>query len=626
MSSTGATLAFAAAFMMTGCLDGDATPASESGRVAIAVAPLSLAGVGDAEYRVTVLNGGDETVWTRDIRSRDYGDGAGSVSYVGPCDADLSANTVTVELLELYSDAAGTLPLATGTWRNPGLLSKDVTCEEGRDVAVDFDIAIARAAQQGFFDVAVSFSDVFCSAKLDCGESLDPADDLELLSRADGSRGPTVVLGFACTGDPDTGGQTHMYLDNLRIDCGATQGWAVVEVGGVGAVPLSALPSSNDHGYLFAAAVYRGAEGLANKGYWNVALGIDPDSIPTETCTLHGAGTASPTALDGRTTPSGATWPVITWAVDLTTAGARACTEHAVDEAGSGVATGYVGTASEPAATFDFHYAVASATVDPAACGEDLDGDGVGEGCDSCPGLANPVDVAAFYSDDFETAPASGVLDADRWSVSIGSGSAEVSGGALEVTIVPTSNIWVSSGSTYESRVALVGDFDVSTVTDSSGVTADNDNVQTQLRVDMAHPTEGGLAWTMGDDQHPSPYLVSWTNASGCSGYTNYGSGSHSPQSSYRFTRVGNTLTAYYANANTGGAWTVYESCTHASISAAPMGVWLYSYGGENGISLTHTTRFLDFTLVTTQDDQRDTDGDGAGDLCDADPDDAGVQ
>ena len=69
---------------------------------------------------------------------------------------------------------------------------------ENTDVAVQFDITMARQADQGFFDVAVQFKDIFCSAKLDCQNA--DGSDLELLHTPAGARDMTVVLGFACTG------------------------------------------------------------------------------------------------------------------------------------------------------------------------------------------------------------------------------------------------------------------------------------------------------------------------------------------------------------------------------------------------------------------------------------------
>jgi hypothetical protein len=61
--------------------------------VGVNVAALNLQGVGDVVWDVEVVNGADpaQVVWQRRLASSGYGDGAGSASYVGPCDADPAA-------------------------------------------------------------------------------------------------------------------------------------------------------------------------------------------------------------------------------------------------------------------------------------------------------------------------------------------------------------------------------------------------------------------------------------------------------------------------------------------------------------------------------------------------------
>jgi len=153
--------------IVIGCSGGEPTTPGAGGRVAIEVAPLSLAGVGDADYRLTVRNHSAATVWTRDVDAAGFGDGAGSIAYVGTCDAQDNDNVVTVELLALRDGSGATIPAAS--YRNPGEVSRTVTCQANVAVAVTFDLTLARAAQQGFFDVAIGLDDVFCSAKKLCG-------------------------------------------------------------------------------------------------------------------------------------------------------------------------------------------------------------------------------------------------------------------------------------------------------------------------------------------------------------------------------------------------------------------------------------------------------------------------
>jgi hypothetical protein len=155
--------------------------------VAVSVAALNLQGVGDVVWDVEVVNGADpaEVVWQRRLSSSGYGDGAGSASYVGPCDADpaVADNTVHVWVVGVYAAPVTTLgSFASGAeagvagapmdFQNPTTvgspLTRGVTCQQNADAAVQFDVALMRPAQQGFFDIAVAFNNIFCSAKFDC--------------------------------------------------------------------------------------------------------------------------------------------------------------------------------------------------------------------------------------------------------------------------------------------------------------------------------------------------------------------------------------------------------------------------------------------------------------------------
>ena len=346
--------------LASGCL-AEAPPAGPS--VAITVAPLELPGITDASWRLTVSTAAGP-VWTREVSSRSYGDGAGSLSYVGPCDADAGANTVTVELLALYEGAAGTTLVPASEYHNPGALSRTVTCLANADVAVTFDVTLARAATQGFFDVAVSFDDIFCSAKLDC-EKPDGSDIL-LLADASGARRPTVVLGFACTADT-AADDTVLYLDPLALSCNAGANTATVDPSqGPGNLAVGA-GITQSAATLFGAAVYRGAEDLGGVGkiYWNLALGLNLGTAPAQSCTLTTTGTASSGPLAGGATPAGSTYPFIAWTVPLTSAaGALTCTQHPVG-GNNGVAIAY----AAPAAPETFAYSFANAASLPTGTG-----------------------------------------------------------------------------------------------------------------------------------------------------------------------------------------------------------------------------------------------------------------
>jgi len=332
-----AAVAMSVAALASGCLG---QPADRpTGRLAVDVAPLNLSGVTDADYTLEVFNGpgaGGELVWTKDLRSSTHGDGAGSLSYVGTCDAATGTNTVRLTLGALY-DGGGEVPV--GTYMNPTPIDREIDCRENADVAVTFDIALARQADQGFFDIAVQFSDIFCSAKLDCER--DDHSDLELLHAPGGERDMTVVVGFACTGS--LSGTTFLYMDDVVVDCAGQALDVRVDPSQIGNV----TPTANPGGYLFGAAVYRGVEGFAGKAYWNVALGLDATTFAANgTCVLTGRATASDEAFPqqpgGFPLPAGTVYPVIDWSVTLSNASGRVCTQHEVN-GGDGVATNYLG-------------------------------------------------------------------------------------------------------------------------------------------------------------------------------------------------------------------------------------------------------------------------------------------
>ena len=316
------------------CTAGDAPLDAGAGRISVAVAPLRLAAIVDATYTLTVTNGDGEVVWTRPgLASTTFGDGAGALSYVGTCDAAANPNTVEVRLEGLVGPNGA---VSESSWLNPTPTSRDFSCVADADVAVDFDLTVLRAAEQGFFDVSVNFDDIFCSAKLDCLN--DSGGPLALLhDPGTGQRGRTVVLGFACTAGP--GQATTLYLDDVQVACDGGVTYAIDPSGGPGNLG-GAAPG------LFQAATYRGREafGAVDKCYWNTALGLGT-GFGTH-CTLTATGSAATTAFDGLSTPAGQRWPLVTWSVALTdAAGAVSCGRYAVD-GGVEVATVYTPTAT----------------------------------------------------------------------------------------------------------------------------------------------------------------------------------------------------------------------------------------------------------------------------------------
>jgi hypothetical protein len=362
----------------------EAGPTETSPRVSVSVAPLELSGVADAIWDVEVVNGASTpaVVWQRRITSSRFGDQAGAVSYVGPCDGatGVEQNTVRLWLVGVYAEpvsqpgvfAAGAVGGAVGdavSFSNPTTpaspLVRTVTCAPNTDALARFDVTIARPAQQGFFDVAVAFEDIFCSAKLDCLDE-DGTDLLLLHHPTTGVRSQTAVLGFACTAAPN--GSTYLYLDRPTIACaGQAPNEVIVDVAGLGEVDLGLAPSANPGGYLFGAAVYRGLLSQGGIAYWNVALGLETSRFASlGRCVLNGRATATDGALSetaqGYVLPADATYPYVAWSVELSTAAGRTCARHELDGEGPEVATRYRLPSGAPV-SFDYQFDPGSGLV-----------------------------------------------------------------------------------------------------------------------------------------------------------------------------------------------------------------------------------------------------------------------
>lgn len=323
------------AFMMLGMLGGAACGEAGAPRLEVAIQALELQGVTDAVYTITVKNDVDETVWSRTVTSSQYGDGQGSLTYVGTCDAyDNDGDGTALNVVELL--VVDLPPLAPADWVNPtanGPLVQTVPCLENEDVQVEFTVALMRDADQGFFDVAVNFEDIFCSAKLDCVD--DAGAPLTLLHNPQtGDRGPTAVMALACTAG--VGSDTHLYMDDVQIECDAGTTYTVDSAfDGVagGSPPL-----------VYGALVMRGDELLVggSKAYWNVAIGLDTTVLGDAShtgCVLRATGTASDGLWANGTSPTGAVYPYVSWEVPLTSGG-PACGEHPLG-AGNGVSVVY---------------------------------------------------------------------------------------------------------------------------------------------------------------------------------------------------------------------------------------------------------------------------------------------
>jgi hypothetical protein len=230
----GATVFFS--LLGAGCAAESSTPVGA--RLDLQVGALSLPDVGRVCYDVRVENGAGGLVWSRGtvgtranqgdsgaLCSDRFGNiGGGDVSYVGPCDASSPQHTVRL-WIDSIEDPSGVAltdwrdPCPAGPGDAPGGCAQVVTCAPNADTLVAYDLTVMRRANQGFFDVAVSFDDIFCSAKLDCTYDDAGQDPIRLLHR-DGVRSQTAVIGFACTGGPG-GAATVLHASDIRVTCGS---------------------------------------------------------------------------------------------------------------------------------------------------------------------------------------------------------------------------------------------------------------------------------------------------------------------------------------------------------------------------------------------------------------------
>jgi hypothetical protein len=340
--------------------------------IQVSIAPLTLDSLSDACYSFQIVNGANELVVARGPSSLAAGSGdstadavcasrfgngdGGDISYVAPCDSQQPTHTVTLWVNALCEStaAAGSPetnigagcdeiqsyvdPCPEGAGPGSGGCSLEVTCQENADTPVTFNFTIMGQADQGFFDVAVNFDDVFCSAKLDDCNTFDEA--IKLITDPDsGERIRTAVAAIACTAGPDspaTGGvTTHLNVSALSITC----------QNGVGPVTQGTLDFATLTGEGnatigdFPAGVYFGTESLpgANKVYTTVAIGI---------------GDSSGCQVTWNVIPSHKDLPELTWdntwnsygyvRFDGGDLGGSGCNQHPLDGQDSAVTTTYV--------------------------------------------------------------------------------------------------------------------------------------------------------------------------------------------------------------------------------------------------------------------------------------------
>ncbi|MFO0750368.1 MAG: hypothetical protein U1F43_32565 [Myxococcota bacterium] len=443
---------------LSACAD-QAAPTQPGDRVAIAIAPLSFQNIDRVCYDIEVRNA-DGTVWSlgdttitkvggvqathtgsggpvdaTTVCSDQYGDGAGgALTYIGTCDATSDSdgnalngvqNAVTLWVDGIYADGGAALRVGggaadIGAWQDPcpNGCTVQADCSANADTRVDFDLTVMRAADQGFFDVAVNFEDVFCSAKLDTCYDVASDDRIKLIFGGDGDRDWTAVVGLACTAGAGSDVATNLLYSRIDVTCngGATR----FNVDPKGAPGERSVVGTD--GKVLHYAVYRGQEDLGcgaagdcNKLYWNLALSVDDLAAAGGSCSLA----LSATANDGDTgfvngvpTATGLAYPYIDMAATLTQDGAGVCQKNALGSAA--VATGYHGNAM--------------GGVEPVVvmCSE-FDGSGTGTAATSDPSCdLNPAPPR--FADSFD---GTGVVvsPSDKWNATGGFGTFTLGGG-----------------------------------------------------------------------------------------------------------------------------------------------------------------------------------------------------
>lgn len=193
---------------LSACADQMSGPTGPTGNLELNIAPLSLPGITDADYGVTVKNGATpaQVVFSESsLKSTTYGDGKGALTYIGACDADEPIHTIELVVNSVSDNENGAFVTAASN-NNPcpstAPCVATATCSENADVLVQFNLTILREADQGFFDIAVNFADTFCSSKLDCVQNLFP----------DSTGARTIdaaIIGFACTSGKDSAGNAQ---------------------------------------------------------------------------------------------------------------------------------------------------------------------------------------------------------------------------------------------------------------------------------------------------------------------------------------------------------------------------------------------------------------------------------
>lgn len=303
----------------------------ETGHIKVTTSALELPGINEACYKLEVKNGAGEVLWSEGtVCSSRYGDGRGSIAYVGSCDAVNNPNEVSL-VLDSLADASGA-PVSDFTNPCPAdaPCTQKVVCMENADTPVNFDLTVMRNGHQGFLDVAVSIEDVACSAKLDCVDQF-------LTDPETGERKPTTVLAFACTAGDSS---KALRMSDVRIDCDSPNGPVSI------AIDPSQGPGnyySQHHGdpHVDQAASWRTAS--SSSMTWSVGIAPNLEALDAEGvtgCVLHAQATATEDASVDWSPRTN--YPYVDWSVPIAKKSANGplaldCGNHALGAPDSGV-------------------------------------------------------------------------------------------------------------------------------------------------------------------------------------------------------------------------------------------------------------------------------------------------
>ena len=393
------------------CAPGYWGPRCASAGLALELTPAHAEPLGDVVVDVAVADAAGDPVWTGRLAASAGGAEDLAIRAMLPCRAGAapSEHTATISLVGAF--AAPVPPAAVGDYRvtHDGVAVEPLplhlaggprrvpfTCVAGSTAAVQRDLPLVRPTASSSEQASFAFDGLYCSAKLLCcadadGDgacAADGAEDITLRLGPDGTRAPSMVLGFACTGWGSAAADIVMDFDPITLDCdgGGPPDVAIDHAGpgpllcGQDANGLSGCPAITERpGFdadtvLTQVARYEGVERLGSgtyngswdlpvdapeyKAYWNLAFAVRRPEITR--CTLRTRATVEPrpvtSAVHDGTIPAGVVYPFIAWEVPLV-----ACTEEQLsfEDATAPVRLVYTSPSSGPTS---FAYAFGTAT------------------------------------------------------------------------------------------------------------------------------------------------------------------------------------------------------------------------------------------------------------------------